>query len=44
MDLKEIGLERVEWMHLAEGRDQRRTVMNKVMNLGVSQKAWNLSS
>jgi hypothetical protein len=33
MDLKEIGWEVVDWMHLAQNRDQCRAVVNTVMNL-----------
>jgi hypothetical protein len=33
MDLREIGWEVVEWMHLAQDRDQRRAVVNTEMNL-----------
>jgi hypothetical protein len=28
MDLREIGWEGVDWMHLTEGRDQRRGLLN----------------
>jgi hypothetical protein len=35
MDLREIGWEGVNWMHLAEDRDQWHTLMNTVMNLQV---------
>jgi hypothetical protein len=33
MDLREIGWKGVEWMHLAQGRDQWRALVNTVMNL-----------
>jgi hypothetical protein len=33
MDLREIGLEFVDWMHLAQDRDQWRAVLNIVMSL-----------
>jgi hypothetical protein len=33
MDLREIGLKDVDWMQLAEDRDQWRTIVNTVMNL-----------
>jgi hypothetical protein len=33
MNLKEIGWEHVEWIHLAEVRDQLQAVVNKIMNL-----------
>jgi hypothetical protein len=35
MDLKEIGWEGVDWMHLAQERDQWRALINTVMNLRV---------
>jgi hypothetical protein len=33
MDLREIGLEGVDWTHLAQDRDQWRVLVNMVMNL-----------
>jgi len=33
MELSEVGREGVEWMHLAQDRDQWRAVVNRVMNL-----------
>jgi hypothetical protein len=35
MDVTEIGWEAVEWIHLAQDRDQWRTVVNAEMNLRV---------
>jgi hypothetical protein len=35
MDLREIGWGGVEWIHLAQDRDQWRALVNAVMNLGV---------
>jgi hypothetical protein len=35
MDLSEIGWEGVDWMHLAQGRDQWWAVVKMVMNLRV---------
>jgi len=35
MDLKEMGWEDVDWVHLAQDRDQWRAVVNTVMNLRV---------
>jgi hypothetical protein len=35
MDLREIGWESVDWMHLAYHREQWRAVVNTVMNLRV---------
>jgi hypothetical protein len=33
MDLRKIGQDVVEWMHLAQDRDQRQDLVNVVMNL-----------
>jgi hypothetical protein len=35
MDLREVGWEGVDWMHLAEDQDQWQTLVNMVMNLQV---------
>jgi hypothetical protein len=35
LDLREIGLERVNWINLAQDRDQWRSLENTVMNLQV---------
>jgi hypothetical protein len=35
MALKEIGWEDVDWIHLAQDRDQWRVLVNMVTNLGV---------
>jgi hypothetical protein len=35
MNLREIGLEDVDWIHLAQDRDQWRALVNTVMNLRV---------
>jgi hypothetical protein len=42
IDLREVGWEDVDWIHLAQDRDQWRAVVNTVMNLRVPQKAGNL--
>jgi hypothetical protein len=35
MDLKEVSLESVDWKHLAQDRDQWRTLVNTLMNLRI---------
>jgi hypothetical protein len=35
MDLREIGFEDVDWIHLAQDRDRWRSLVNTVMNLRV---------
>jgi hypothetical protein len=35
MDLREIGQEGVEWIQLAQDRDQWRALLNTMMNLRV---------
>jgi hypothetical protein len=34
MDLREIGLGGMDWIELAQGRDQWRALVNTVMNFG----------
>jgi hypothetical protein len=41
MYLGEIGLEGVDWMNVAQDRDQWRDLVNMVMNLLVPRKAGN---
>jgi hypothetical protein len=36
MDLREIGWDRMDWIDLAQDRDQWRALVNTVMNLRVS--------
>jgi len=36
MDLKQIGWEDVDWMHLAEDRDKRQALMNTITSLRIS--------
>jgi hypothetical protein len=33
MDLREIGWDDIDWIDLAQDRDQRRALVNTVMNL-----------
>jgi len=33
MDLREVGYEYVDWIHLTQNRDRWRAVMNTVMSL-----------
>jgi hypothetical protein len=35
MDLREIGWDGMDWIDLAQGREQRSALMNTVMNLRV---------
>jgi hypothetical protein len=35
MDLREIGWEAVDWIHLAQDRDQWRALVSTVMNLRI---------
>jgi hypothetical protein len=35
MDLREIGWEVVDWIDLAQDRDQWRALLNRVMNLQI---------
>jgi hypothetical protein len=41
MDLREIGWEDVDWVHLAQDRDQWRAAVNTVMNLRALLKTRN---
>jgi len=34
MDIREVGWEIVDWMHMSQERDQWQALMNMVMNLG----------
>jgi hypothetical protein len=38
MDLSEIGWKGVDWMHLAQDRDQWRAVVNTVMNFRLHKR------
>jgi hypothetical protein len=39
MDLREIGWDGMDWIHLAQNRNQWRTLVNTVMNLQVPKNA-----
>jgi hypothetical protein len=41
MDLRETGLEGVDWIHLAQDMDQCPALVNTVMNLRIPQNAGN---
>jgi hypothetical protein len=36
MDLRDIGFDGMDWIHLAQGMDQLRALVNTVMNFRVS--------
>jgi hypothetical protein len=38
MDLREIGWEGVDWLHLAYDRDQLQALMNVVMTFGFHKR------
>jgi hypothetical protein len=38
LDIRELGWGVVDWMHLAQDRDQWRAVVNMVMNLPVHKR------
>jgi hypothetical protein len=40
VDLREMGWDGMDWIDLAKDRDQWRTLVNTVMNLGGSLKCW----
>jgi hypothetical protein len=42
MDLKEIGYEGMDWIHLAQDRDQCHVLVNTVMNILTLQKVEHL--
>jgi hypothetical protein len=39
MDLREIGWDGMDWIELAQDRDQWRALLNMIMNLQVPQNA-----
>jgi hypothetical protein len=44
MDLREIGWDGIDWINLAQDRDQSRALMNTVMKLRVPKNAGNFLS
>jgi hypothetical protein len=44
MDLREIGRDRVDWIDMAQDRDQWRALVNTVLNFRVPLNAGRLSS
>jgi hypothetical protein len=42
VDLTEVGIEGVDWIHLAKDRDRCRALVNKAMNIRFSQNAGSL--
>jgi hypothetical protein len=40
MDLREIGWDGVDWMDMAQDRDQWRALVNTVLKLSGSIKCW----
>jgi hypothetical protein len=44
MDLREIGLGGMDWIDLAQNRDQWRVIMNTVMNLRVQSNFYKFLS
>jgi hypothetical protein len=44
VDLKDTGWDELDWIHTAHDREQRRTVVNTVMNIRVPQSAENVST
>jgi hypothetical protein len=44
LDLREIGWDAMDWIDLAQDRDQWRALVNTVMNFRVPKKAGNFLS
>jgi hypothetical protein len=40
MDLRELGWDWMDWIDLAQNRDQRRALLNTIMNILGSIKCW----
>jgi len=41
VDIKEIGREDVDWIHLVQNTDQWRVLVKTVKNLRIPKKVWN---
>jgi hypothetical protein len=44
MDIREIGLGVMDWINLAQNRDQWRSLLNTVMNLLIPENVGNFLS
>jgi hypothetical protein len=44
MNLKETGLEFVDWIHMSQDRDKWQAFVNKIMNLRIQQDAGSSST
>jgi hypothetical protein len=42
IDLREIGWDGMDWIYLAQDKDQWRALVNTVMNLRGSLKCWEI--
>jgi hypothetical protein len=42
MDIRDLGWGGMDWIDLAQDRDQWRALVNTVMNLQASVKCWNI--
>jgi hypothetical protein len=44
MDLREIGWDGVDWIELAQNKEEWRALVNTVMNLRVTKNTWKFLS